>query len=395
MQHNLAVDSSHEDIQWVEGHLKLDWTRGLGYPCIFYIADWGRGLKWWSEISGEIEIPSLLQDPGIDLLSSSESPAVIQWQQTIPADIRERVAFYPEHPIVSLYILRHWPEANDLLESNPLLLWLALDYAIINNWNIADLRTSLGLTQHELLQRIGLSGTRSSCRILRKIKIEQLGLAEKQAIRQIWKQPDSLRRMSHYSTITYQALTLIKQYPWIAGQPLASVFEEMDCNWQHAELMRTIQDIFRMSQDEERLQRQISNCISTNAVNNIHDRLVEETNNYNPNPYNILLDNRGSPVPFPAPPHPGTDLIQPIANQDALAEEGRKMQHCVYSYIRDIQTGRYYVYHMDSPQRLTIGVRVRDGKIVNHDQIKGILNCRAHVEALEIVMDWFQDALHS
>ena len=395
MQLHLAADSSHDDIQWVEGHLKLDWTRGLGYPCIFYISDWGRGLKWWSEISGEIEMPSLFEDPGIDLLSPSQSPAITRWQQTIPADIRQQVAFYPEHPVTSLYILRHWPEANDLQASNPLLLWLTLDYALLNNWNAGDLRTRLGLTQHELMQTIGLSGTRSACRILRKVSIEQLGLAEKQLIREIWKQPESLRLMSHYSTITYRTLKLIKQFPWIAGQPLASVFEAIDCSWQHQELIRITRDIFRMGQDHPRLQRQLANCISANAVHNIHDRLVAETNRYNPNPYNILLDDKGSAAPFPPPPHPGTYLIRPIENQEALAEEGREMQHCVYSYIRDIQTGKYYVYHMQSPRPVTIGVRVRDGKILSYDQIKGRRNRRATVEELEIVTGWIESVLNS
>ncbi len=71
------------------------------------------------------------------------------------------------------------------------------------------------------------------------------------------------------------------------------------------------------------------------------------------------------------------------------------MRHCVASYTRRIQEGEYFVYHMDHPQPLTIGVKVRNGAVTGHDQIKGIRNHRAEKEANDIVMSWIKNLLNA
>ncbi|WP_422462216.1 PcfJ domain-containing protein [Endozoicomonas sp. ALB115] len=77
-----------------------------------------------------------------------------------------------------------------------------------------------------------------------------------------------------------------------------------------------------------------------------------------------------------------------------LANEGKQMKHCVASYTRRVQEGQYFVYHMHSPQPLTIGVNIRNGVITGHDQIKGVRNHTPEKGAYDIVMSWLRRVLN-
>ncbi|MCW7554437.1 PcfJ domain-containing protein [Endozoicomonas gorgoniicola] len=95
---------------------------------------------------------------------------------------------------------------------------------------------------------------------------------------------------------------------------------------------------------------------------------------------------------------PKAEVANPQLEQDIRSlvdpeSEGRRMEHCVGSYIRTVQGGNYFVYHMESPESLTIGVRVRQGCITNYDQIEGVRNGRPTEEAKNKVLAWITAAV--
>ncbi len=58
--------------------------------------------------------------------------------------------------------------------------------------------------------------------------------------------------------------------------------------------------------------------------------------------------------PFPLPPIPGDDLLQPIRNGDDLAREGRDLCHCVGGYAGGVRSGQCYFYRWLGVERATV-----------------------------------------
>ena len=60
----------------------------------------------------------------------------------------------------------------------------------------------------------------------------------------------------------------------------------------------------------------------------------------------------------PEPVLPATDNIVPITSQAELIREGREMRHCIASHLKRVVDGKFAVYRMTAPERLTIEVLV-------------------------------------
>ena len=180
------------------------------------------------------------------------------------------------------------------------------------------------------------------------------------------------------------------------ARPLSKVFDSIECIWAEKELSIQVQDSHRMAVtrlniSEVVIQRRLSACSNVEAVERIHNNLVHSLNELNERQReeNDLHYKEKQATPFSTPPHPGTDLITPITTPDELSSEGRYMAHCAASYRDCVHDGEYYFYRMESPERLTIGVIVTDGKITALDQVKARFNKNPDRDIKAIVDDWF------
>ncbi len=110
-----------------------------------------------------------------------------------------------------------------------------------------------------------------------------------------------------------------------------------------------------------------------------------------------LLDHLGSTVrdvlgrngslPWPEPPLPGSDLIQPITSNTELVEEGKQLRHCIADYADHIAVGVYYAYRMTGPTRSTIGLKW-NGHQWALDQLRGGANSSIEEEQAKKVHAW-------
>lgn len=64
--------------------------------------------------------------------------------------------------------------------------------------------------------------------------------------------------------------------------------------------------------------------------------------------------------PFPPPPMPGTEALQPIRTPGELAREGRRLRHCVADHEEDVWDGGSYFYRWLGRERATVELQ-RDG----------------------------------
>ncbi len=68
------------------------------------------------------------------------------------------------------------------------------------------------------------------------------------------------------------------------------------------------------------------------------------------------------------------------------------MKHCVGAYVRNVQSGTHYIYHMDEPERLTISIKMNDEKPIMIEQVAGPCNRPPSIEAKAMIDSWFVQA---
>ena len=94
------------------------------------------------------------------------------------------------------------------------------------------------------------------------------------------------------------------------------------------------------------------------------------------------------PAPFPPPPVPGNEHIQPLTTPAMLQEEGKAMHHCVGSYSGVVRTGKRYVYRILKPARATVEISKADNGTWDIHQLKSYCNASPSLEVFEMVREW-------
>ena len=75
------------------------------------------------------------------------------------------------------------------------------------------------------------------------------------------------------------------------------------------------------------------------------------------------------PEDFPAPPLSGGEGIEPLRTRTQLRVEGYEQKNCVHSYAGRILDGTYYVYSVQTPERITVGIKKTGRKRWVIDQV--------------------------
>ena len=122
---------------------------------------------------------------------------------------------------------------------------------------------------------------------------------------------------------------------------------------------RAIRDTFRMANQlsmMEAVTNRLMVAKSQQQITDIHDEIVVLFNEYS---YQLAQTDE-----FPFPPFVGTEHIIPIDNKTDLLKEGREMKHCVGSCAKQVKYGDCYIYKVLEPQRATLSVSPKTGKIL-------------------------------
>jgi hypothetical protein len=87
--------------------------------------------------------------------------------------------------------------------------------------------------------------------------------------------------------------------------------------------------------------------------------------------------------------------VMEILSGSELADEGRVLRHCVYSYTHSIQSGRTSIWSMTRAEshnierRITVEVNNRTRQIV---QARGLHNRRQDMDEFRVMKDWADKA---
>lgn len=360
--------------------LTIDWSQLLGHDCELRVAGWDAFLSATTSTHEEIQSVELASLG--DWFYQLADPAVLEWKNTIPDKVASAVDCLPSRKLAILALIRRMPQARDLLVSNPLLLWLLYSQYEQSPLDEPEWNSLLRKRQRDLLEQLGIDGTARNVKILRKFGGIAMQASDVNLLIEVLSNEPVCQHLAHLKSPNASHLRILRKFPWIASCKAKVLLPSLIDPHFH----RNFADTANLLEDLAPLKQ----CESMVQVCRLHDRLVEELNR---RPSFKLLSRSpdGDILPFPRPPLPATQSIKPITSQQELIREGHSMRHCIATYIPRVLQGNYYVYAGEFDARVTIGVAIDERGRCSIDDIRGVRNRQASVQAERAVMSWIED----
>ncbi|MGO1344778.1 PcfJ domain-containing protein [Chromohalobacter japonicus] len=359
----------------------LDLSAQLGYPLTLEIQGWhGPSPFAWRSISeGAVIAESrFLQAPGLPLeLLLAQDDAIGQNVPPEPVSLADSAPFLRYALYQACACL---PAAQQLAEDCPLLLILTLEWAQRVDIEQAELAAWLASKRPRLLETVGLPGSASLARLLRRIPLTPLTSWQLDAVRRCLQQPDTLALLRHLARPSLNHLWFLSRFP-AAWPKLLEMIEPDTPLHQIVWLQRMVVDIQRLAPNGTQLHR----ASAPQSLQQLHDDLVARFNA-------LSRENRGAALAmqygdYPEAPLPGNADIDALESWDALLEEGKRMHHCIGSYAAQVAAGQVFVYHMQAPEVLTIALAPQGGKW-GLQEARGYCNALPSEASLEAIQKW-------
>ncbi|MGR5419937.1 PcfJ domain-containing protein [Vibrio sp. PNB22_4_1] len=360
-------------------------TMELGYDYDILLESWHNKLQGFYQFGTERMPLTGGLGIGFELLAQYDQQG---WLNTIPSYLLHATKDYPEYQYQMLWLVANCEAAKQLLSARPILLALICEHASVDNDRALELCL---MGQKEVLNEIGLDGTKAALKFLDKLDLDYRKGDELERVKYMLR-PVRQRylRLRHYTRIDYITLRFDQVFPFLSGSRLGLAMINQGRVEQYGRLsaFQDALDLGRALGINDPI-RVIANQQSLEAFHELHDRWARRYNrtrmseNYQPDidkdePYDLPLK--------------GNTHIEPITCYRELLEEGSEMHHCIAIYHHRIKAGQYYAFRMLAPQRVTIGVHRTNAKHFPFaiDQISGTRNARASEEVQAIVLQWFE-----
>ncbi|GAA0572241.1 PcfJ domain-containing protein [Halomonas salifodinae] len=365
----------------------------MGYPLRLHLSPWQSAspLAWESRLDGELLAEgNFLSSPGIswDILAYEYADSLLHG---MPDDLRDTIALVPSLGIEMAQVCGQFSAACELASSSPLLLILLVQRGIEEQWDGQQFTELLGKRQADICKAVGLSGTRSSAKLLRRLQLQPVSQADLHATLHMLHQESDVAILRHHTPLNIAHILFLADYHGKLWPGLLKMVDEaLEEKNAHA---RTKSWLRHMLTDTLQILPSGSTALqktsSFSELQSLHDRLIEKFNARMSEGKGLegadrLFHQHGH---YPAPPLPGTQAITPITSWQELLQEGQRMKHCVGSYDRTVALGHLAIYHMDHPQMLTISISPQ-GKRWVLNQARGICNAIPTIEAQEAIQSW-------
>lgn len=233
------------------------------------------------------------------------------------------------------------------------------------------------------MSALKLEGTQQQVRLLKRMSGVSRTKHELRSFIRLLKHQEVCDYLSHAKGDLGRDLKLLNKYPWLASCPARALIRQLS-DQEHWIIFR---DILRMVDDIHELQQ----CTTINTLNRLHCRQVADLNQRRGR--ELIWDEHGRPKLLPKPVLPATDNIVPITSQAELIKEGREMHHCIASHLKGVVDGKFAVYRMLAPERLTIEVLVMTGGQLVLREVRGKYNKPPSQESMTIIDGWFVSAV--
>ena len=359
--------------------LHIDWSQFLGHECTLTISSWAENLIATTARGGQVE-EIALSHVG-EWLFEVDDQAVNLWKQTIPSNVLDAITNLPSHRCTLLEMAVTEPRIQDLLLSNPVLLWRLFDVKLLPQELTSENEQLLNQKQRDLCRLVGLTGTKQQANLLKLATQRQLSRDQLLTYIELIKNAEACQFFSHHKSVTPEIINVLKTNTWLVSCKAKALIPAL-CSPQWR---RIFDDVLRMLEDISALRL----CTTTTALQRLHDRLVEDLNERRGT--KLIRDKDGQPKPIPEPPLQSGYSIEPITRQIDLIKEGRLMKHCIASHLFSVVSGDYAVYRMADPERLTIEILVTQWGQCFIKEVRGKGNKLPSAEAMQVIEQWFQE----
>lgn len=366
-------------------------TAILGYPIHLVVHGWQseQPLHWFSHNSTDVVAQGrFLEAPGLPVFTLDDEEGNGLLEQ-IPVDVAGVARLMPAMDFELCQACAISDEARQLAMDAPLLFILLVDFARKQSLSVMEFQDILFLKRTNILHKIGLPQSKSLGRLVRRISLSPMLPWELEDVTKALTNPELLALLRHHPNLHLNHLRLLLRLRHPVEPGILSIVDgyssTQDIQW----VCRMVRDSLNMARRNERV---LSGVTSHQALQQLHDRLVERFNRdsgKDPEAQRAahaeeLAQEQGD---YPSPPVAAIEGIEPLTSWLELLEEGSMMHHCVGSYDIPVALGEVFVYRMVNPERLTIALEYRNNRWVV-GEVRGHCNANPSPGALDIVRRW-------
>lgn len=276
-----------------------------------------------------------------------------------------------------------------MLESNPNLLWLILDYSIDQCFLTEDIYILLGKKRKKIIEVILGRTPLGSEKFISKILYLNGDKNELDLTKRALINDDVLHDYAHWENIPIQALYIGERYENLSGagylfdicqKPFSRVSEYLAGI---PKLSKMTDDTIRMgiSLNIKNSRKIVKSCSSYTQFLELHDKWIELLNKSQ-----IYHD---PDIKFDKPKIMECAGIVWISSANALIREGIEMEHCIATYVKKVENGDSIVFSVTKPERATLELRERNGEY-ELVEIKLKRNCEVSEETRLWVHEWLR-----
>lgn len=385
--------------------------------------------------------PDALVDASADMADVARVAAFTAFRAQIPPEVAQPAEPFGSHQWLLMLLLRLKEEARDLAANNPVLA-----YCLANN---PGFRNTLQQTapwhaavhcanrQREILEWLGFPSKEATVRLFRRIRPEAASPFMMRMLRSALKEDERVMDLlAHQPCINAGVLGLVtnsylraivtpKLLLEVAANPddlaLArtpdrlltgmALLRESGCRLPPTPLIalsqvRSLQEqcdkAFRehlaRKQEQQERERQVQARERQVQVREAAERRQRRAEQCTERREALAAqaERRARRIlqqaqrPFPPPPLPGTQEIEPLTSAAALLAEGAEQHNCVGGYTSLVLTGRIYVYRVLHPDRATLSIRLGPDGSWRRSELAAKGNTPAPPAVVRRVDQWLQ-----
>jgi len=333
---------------------------------------------------------------GINLINfaHNNNPKLIihQFLKGVPEDIIKKVGNYLYAQAPMLQICAQFKSAQDLLVSNPNLLWLISDEYHVDDLKHEEIKSLLSKKQKSIIKYLLPENEESNqyANFISKILLHQ-GCSKEFAIIESALTElrfSTIRKFNHWPQIPISILEAIIDRPELVNNRLIQSLARKHTAFKNAllsdkmwELSILFRDIILLGEliEINNLKFIIENIRTEKQLNSLHDKWLERSLSID------QLKDKGQY--FPSPPIEANNKIIPLTTEQALFTEGKELHHCVHTYTDMVIDGSCYIYKMLTPQRCTIELMIFDNKLTL-GQVSRHCNEEVSAPTKQIIQKW-------
>ncbi|UXD88621.1 PcfJ domain-containing protein [Thalassolituus hydrocarboniclasticus] len=274
-----------------------------------------------------------------------------------------------------------------MLESNPCLLWIMLDYSIKNSLDKMQIHSWLGMKRKDIIKIIIGINFDGDEKFISKIDPITGESNELNLIIRTIKNPQFASAYAHWSRIPIQVLYIAERYPTLHGAHYlldwcSENHDRMSCYLPGSvELNKLTEDTIRAGKELniKNSRNIVISCKTVDQLNKLHDAWVDSLNrsrrHYDPD------------IEFDRPDIQEHEGIKWISSANSLVYEGVEMGHCIATYVDKARSGKSIIFSVYYPERATLEITNRNG-IFNIIEIKKERNKNVSEETVNYIREW-------